>query len=214
MTDLERVKDAEGLVDDYREDFPDFSLPDGVNLNQPKRHGLDSVEKFYTSRNLIACAAIWREIRKIEDPKLAPAVGFVFTSLYQRVTKLSEYRFWGGSGNTANFNVPQISNETNVFVTFERKAKSIADHFLTTAAQYDGRSVVRTGSATDLSFLPDNSIDFIFTDPPFGANINYSEMNLLWESWLRSFTNAADEAIMNRAQSKGIGDYELLMRRT
>lgn len=213
-TDLKKTAVTEDIFSKYRADIPSQPLPDGVNLNQPKRHGLDAVEKFYTQRNLIACAAIWREIRKIEDPNLAAAVGFVFTSLYQRVTRLSEYRFWGGSGNTANFNVPQIFNEANVFVTFERKAKSIADHFVTTAKNYGGRALVRTGSATDMGFLPDNSIDFIFTDPPFGANINYSEMNILWETWLGAFTDATDEAIMSRPQGKGVEDYQALMQRS
>lgn len=209
--DKKRAQPRKSTKDEYAYDAPKFPLPEGVNLNQPKRHGLDAVEKFYTDRNLVACAAIWREIRKIDDPNLAAAVGFVFTSLYQRVTRLSEYRFWGGSGNTANFNVPQISNEANVFVTFERKAKSIADHFMTTATDYGGRAVVRTGSATDLSFLPDNSVDLIFTDPPFGANINYSEMNVLWEAWLGEFTNSKHEAIMNKIQGKTVDDYQMLM---
>ncbi len=209
--DLERIKVAKELLAEYVEHAPFNPLPDGVNLNQPKRHDIDTIDKFYTERNLTACAAIWREIKCIEDTKLSVAVGFVFTSLYQRVTRLSEYRFWGGSGNTANFNVPHISNESNVFVTFERKSKSIADHFVATAQNYKGRSAIRTGSANDLSFLPDNSIDFIFTDPPFGANINYSEMNILWESWLGVFTDPTTEAIVNRAQGKDLGDYQTLM---
>lgn len=209
--DLQRIEAAKILLEDYIDHAPRNPLPDGVNLNQPKRHGLDTIDKFYTARNLAACAALWREIKRIEDPELAAAVGFAFTSLYQRVTRLSEYRFWGGSGNTANFNVPQISNESNVFVTFERKVKSIADHFVATAQSYRGRSAIRTGSATTLSFLPDNSIDFIFTDPPFGANINYSEMNMLWESWLEDFTDTTPEAIMNRAQGKDLDSYQSLM---
>ena len=212
--DLQRIKEAKDLLAEYTEHAPSNPLPDGVNLNQPKRHGIDTVAKFYTTRNLIACAAIWREIKRIEDVELAAAVGFTFTSLYQRVTRLSEYRFWGGSGNTANFNVPHISNESNVFVTFERKSKSISDHLVTTAQCYKGRSAIRTGSATDLSFLPDNSIDFVFTDPPFGANINYSEMNLLWESWLGTFTDPSTEAIMNKAQSKGLVEYQMLMTKS
>ena len=209
--DLETIRTSETLLKAYSEEIPTKDIPDGVNLNQPKRHGLDFVSKFYTDRNLVACAAIWREIKRIADPELAAAVGFVFTSLYQRVTRLSEYRFWGGSGNTANFNVPQIFNEANVFITFERKAKSIADHFATTARRYRGRCVVRTGSATDLSWLPSNSIDFIFTDPPFGANINYSEMNILWEAWLGSYTDPSKEAIISKAQGKSVDDYEELM---
>ena len=188
-----------------------MSFLTGVNLNQPKRHGYDSVDKLYTPRNLAACGAIWREIRKLADPELASAIAFVFTSMYQRVTRLSEYRFWGGSGNMAHFNVPQISNESNVFVTFQRKAETIRKHLVSTAQHYSGTCVIRTGSATHLEFLPDESIDFIFTDPPFGANINYSEMNFLWESWLGTFTDPTSEAIVNRYQSKDIEDYRVLM---
>lgn len=191
--------------------LPDFDLPDGVNLAQPKRHGLTNIKDFYTTRNLAAMSQLWQTIHKVEDTNLAAFLGFVFTSLYQRVTKLSEYRFWGGSGNTANFNVPYIFNEANIFLTFERKARSIIDHLETTALSYKGRCLVNTGSATNLSFLPDNCIDLIFTDPPFGANINYSEMNMLWESWLKSYTDATNEAIVNRVQKKDANKYQNLM---
>ncbi len=191
--------------------FPKTQLPDGVNLNQPKRHGLTTIDRFYTGRNLSALSHLWREIHRLEDPQLASLAAFVFTSLYQRVTRLSEFRFWGGSGNTAHFNVPFIFNEANVFVTFERKAATILDHLETTAENYRGRRVVVCNSATDLAYLPDESIDFIFTDPPFGANINYSEMNFLWEAWLGEFTDPTNEAIINRVQGKGLAEYENLM---
>jgi hypothetical protein len=161
-----------------------------------------------------ALSHLWREIHKLEDVRLASLTAFVFTSLYQRVTRLSEFRFWGGSGNTAHFNVPFIFNEANVFVTFERKAASILDHIETTSKNYTGRRVVVCNSATDLSYLPDESIDFIFTDPPFGANINYSEMNILWESWLGEFTDSTEEAIINHFQDKGLAEYEKLMTRS
>lgn len=209
--DHKRIDLSVEMLEEYLADIPQNELPDGVNLNQPKRHGLDTVDKLYTPRNLTACASMWREIRRIEDPDLASALAFVFTSMYQRVTRLSEYRFWGGSGNMANYNVPQISNESNVFETFQRKAETIRKHLVTTAQTYGGAAVIRTGSATELDFLPDNSVDFIFTDPPFGANINYSEMNFLWESWLGKFTNPATEAVINRYQGKDLNEYQALM---
>ena len=186
---------------------PTTQLPDGVNLSQPKRHGLSSVDRFYTPRNLAAMSHIWREIHAVKYDEIAGFLAFVFTSLYKRVTKLSEFRFWGGSGNTANFNVPYLFNEANVFVTFERKARTIQDHLQTTAQSYSSQCVIRTGSATDLNFLPDDSIDFVFTDPPFGANINYSEMNFLWEAWLGAFTDPENEAIVNRFQRKNVVRY-------
>ena len=191
--------------------YPERPLPDGVNLNQPKRHGLDRIDLFYTRRNLIGLSHLWQTIHRVEDTSLASLLAFVFTSLYQRVTRLSEFRFWGGSGNTARFNVPFIFNEANVFVTFERKASNIIDHLTTTATRYSGKKAIVCGSATDMGHLPDQSVDFIFTDPPFGANINYSEMNILWESWLGVFTDPTCEAIVNKHQGKTVASYQMLM---
>ena len=111
----------------------------------------------------------------------------------------------------ARFNVPFIFNEANVFVTFERKARTILDHLESTAADFRGKVVVINGSATSMDRIPDESIDLIFTDPPFGGNINYSEMNLLWESWLGMYTDTGTEAIVNRVQGKGVPEYEKLM---
>ncbi|MGB1287538.1 MAG: DNA methyltransferase, partial [Aggregatilineales bacterium] len=101
--------------------YPQLPLYEGINLNQPIRHGIDRIDKFYTARNLLAMNRLWYAINRFENDDIASFLAFVFTSLYQRVTRLSEFRFWGGSGNTARFNVPFIFKEANVFTTFERK---------------------------------------------------------------------------------------------
>jgi DNA modification methylase/predicted RNA-binding Zn-ribbon protein involved in translation (DUF1610 family) len=193
---------------------PDQQLYAGVNLRQPMKHGIDSVDKFYTSRNLAAMSQLWSAINRVQDNEVAAFLAFVFTSLYQRVTRLSEFRFWGGSGNTARFNVPYIFNETNVFLTFARKARSIGDHLRTTARSYTGSAVVMNGSATSLMAVPDESVDLIFTDPPFGANINYSEMNILWEAWLGTFTDSSEEVIINKYQHKDVHSYATLITKS
>ena len=182
-------------------------------LTRDKRfnHGLTTVDKLYTTRNLRAYALLWDCASGQPEEEVRNKLIFTLTSLYQRITKLSEFRFWGGSGNIANYNVPMIMNEQNVFKAFRRKAKTIADHMATFSAAPDGRSFLAVSSATDLSFLPDESIDFVFTDPPFGGNINYSEMNFIWESWLQQFTQIEPEAIINKIQGKGLEQYQALM---
>ncbi len=209
--DLQAIETFESSAPLAEGFYPNKELPDGVNLRQPAKHGLDRIEKFYTRRNLSALSHIWKAIHHIESAQLAGHLAFVFTSLYQRVSRLSEFRFWGGSGNMARFNVPFIFNEANVFVSFERKARTILDHLETTAQEFKGQVAVVNGSATSMDKIPDNSVDLIFTDPPFGANINYSEMNLLWESWLGLYTDCKNEAIVNRVQGKGVAEYESLM---
>jgi DNA modification methylase/DNA-directed RNA polymerase subunit RPC12/RpoP len=190
--------------------YPTNSLPAGFNTNQPIAAGITSVDKMYTPRALWAMAHLWALASNWPDPDVRPKLLFTLTSLYQRVTVFSEFRFWGGSSNTANYNVPAIMNEQNVFRTFERKADTIARYFRT-AFQGERQVRISTQSACRLAQIPDKSVDYVFTDPPFGSNINYSEMNFLWESWLGTFTDIAEEAIVNKVQGKGIEQYRQLL---
>ena len=49
-------------------------------------------------------------------------------------------------------------------------------------------AIVSTGDCSGIA-LPDNSIDYVFTDPPFGENIYYADLNYLVESWHRILTH-------------------------
>ncbi|MDW8403591.1 DNA methyltransferase [Chloroflexus sp.] len=70
--------------------------------------------------------------------------------------------------------------------------------------------LVRKGTATDLSFIQSNSIDYIFTDPPHGNRIPYLELSLLWNSWLNHDFDLEDEIIISesRVRQKDVRDYE------
>lgn len=96
--------------------------------------------------------------------------------------------------------------ENNPIDQFEYQAKKVLKAF----GQTSNGSVVQVCSATNSS-VQDNTIDYIFTDPPFGANIMYSELNTISESWLNLFTNNKEEAISNPAQNKGFPEYQDLM---
>jgi len=190
--------------------YPKDQFPDGINTRQPIIAGITSVDKAYTPRALHAMALLWKIASAWPDVEVRDKLLFTVTSLYQRVTVFSEFRFWGGSGNTANYNVPAIMNEQNVFAAFERKANTISWYFRE-AAEMSRQVELSTQSACCLGQLPDRSIDYIFTDPPFGANINYSEMNFLWESWLGVKTDTREEAIVNKIQGKDYSDYQSLL---
>lgn len=71
-------------------------------------------------------------------------------------------------------------------------------------------SIITTQSTNFLSAQKE-SLDYVFIDPPFGSNLNYSELNFMWESWLKIWTDNKNEAIENKIQLKGIDDYRILM---
>ena len=61
--------------------------------------------------------------------------------------------------------------------------------------------------------LPDESVDYVFMDPPFGSNLFYADMALFQEAWLGEFTDHSLEAVIDRGARKNRdGDrYESLL---
>jgi DNA modification methylase len=77
------------------------------------------------------------------------------------------------------------------------------------------RVLVRESSATDLSELPDSSVDYVFTDPPFGSNLFYADCSMLWESWLGQYTDERFEMVVSDRRLGGpfktLDDYAKMM---
>lgn len=122
-------------------------------------------------------------------------------------SKLVRYNM-GNRGNgplNGTLYVSSLNAEPDILKIFRGKVKDIAKAF---------RSTTHNISTTQSFFGIDSqesTLDYIFIDPPFGANINYSELNSLWESWLKVKTNNVKEAIENKAQNKSLDSYRALI---
>lgn len=189
---------------------PTDKLPDGDNTSQPQiSHGFTRVSQFYTKRNLWTLGAI---LNKTSDPLLR----FIITKVAFRITKRYGLTYmngsWGAGGGPTNgtLYIPSLIKELPVVKQLQ---SALTDADKVPHLRGNSEIVITTQSATDLQNIPSNSIDYIFTDPPFGGNLNYSELNYIWESWLRVFTNQNAEAIMNKTQGKALSEYHRLMER-
>jgi len=52
---------------------------------------------------------------------------------------------------------------------------------------------ISTQPATDLSTIPSNSIDYCFTDPPYGGSVQYLDLSTIWNAWLQFDVDYANE---------------------
>ena len=112
--------------------------------------------------------------------------------------------------------------EWNVFELFDRKVEAAvrSDEVIFRAMPLFAKEVASNvkysiASADALDHLNDASVDYVFTDPPFGSNIFYSDMNLFQEAWLGKATANAREAVMHTTGKKKNGAaerYEALLR--
>ena len=206
--DFEVLKKIEET--DVRDWFPTYELPDGQETQRNVDRGITHVHQFYTKRNLIVLSRLYA---KIEASPMAHALRFIFTGMINRSTKMNRVHvnnyFKGGGGWNGGYlkgtlYVPNAPTETSVLEQIGDKL-SAAIHANDILAKC--RPNVQYVASADNLTLSDNSVDYIFIDPPFGANINYSELNSLPEPWLKVVTNNGHEAIENRAQGKTAQTY-------
>jgi 16S rRNA G966 N2-methylase RsmD len=83
------------------------------------------------------------------------------------------------------------------------------------AFRRQARVMVSTGDCANLP-IADASVDYVFTDPPFGDNFAYAELNFLVESWHGVRTDAGKDTVVDRAKEnhaaqKTLADYQRLM---
>lgn len=211
QVDLETIQKV--LDVDISEWFPADRMTDGGETRRNDPIGITHEHHFYTRRNLIALAKFRKLIFETRNSAARGALGLWFTSSHVWATRLnrllaSNYFKSGGGviGQTlqGTLYVSSLAIETNSIERFRLRTTSVPF----TAS--GGTALVSTGSAESIG-LPDNSLDYVFVDPPFGANIMYSELNSLWEAWIKVKTNTLSEAVENSAQNKGIDEYRRLM---
>lgn len=211
--DLELINQIEEI--DYKYAIPTQILPNGYNIDQPKRSdNILRVYQFYTKRNLYTLSCLYDKIKK---SRYSHNLLFIFTSMISRSTKMNRFSprnyFYGGggwclTGLSGSLYVPYLPMEVSVLEQLKGKLNlfnAIKEHL----PRYCN-NVVSVSSATALT-LPNNAVDYIFVDPPFGANIMYSDLNIIAESWLRVRTNDKEEAIVNEYQHKDLFEYQRLM---
>lgn len=191
--------------------YPTNEVPMGVKTSDPIKLGITSVNLFYTTRNLYVLAAIWN---KAMETDYANQIRFCLTSvLIKTASKLHNVGIKDGKINLAGampnaLYIPSILAERNIIELVRGKITDIIPAF--SFKKDNSNWIVSCGSSTDLRNIPDNSIDYIFVDPPFGDNLMYSELSFIWEAWLKVITNNKPEAIMNTYQHKGIAEYQAM----
>jgi DNA modification methylase/DNA-binding XRE family transcriptional regulator len=181
---------------------------------------IESVADFYTPRNLQALSLLWNAVQGYPNERLRRALAFAFTNTAWHGTRMRRFNARGGQRPlTGTLYIPQLSSEANVLEVMRNKIAQLQRYYRAYRPHGVSLPAVRLGSAAKLDGIPDGSIDYIFTDPPFGSNIFYADCNLIWESWLGRLTERSDEAVVNRSLApdrggKTLGQYGDLISRS
>ncbi|WP_347268899.1 DNA methyltransferase [Paracoccus sp. (in: a-proteobacteria)] len=179
-----------------------------------------AVHLMYLPRAAQAMSFLWEKANQHPDHRISLMLRYFIEQGIRGMSTLNRYKpiQHGKLGGTqvgldlpGVFYVPSLISEVSPWAQFEGKLKRLVKTF----SSFNGRNgdvFVSTGSADRIP-LPENSVDYIFTDPPFGENIYYADLNFLVEAWHGVKTDPKPEAIVDRVRKKEVSDYQHLMQR-
>ena len=193
------------------DDFPINEMYHGSRL-APK--GFTRIHHLYLPRAAQAMGRLWEKALAVKDARTRNMILFFVEQAIWTLSLLNRFRPTGYSQVnqylTGVYYVASQHAEVSPWYILEGKTKRLISTFR--AAKQVWGSCVQTCSTSAIQ-IPAESIDYIFTDPPFGENIYYADLNFLVESWHRVFTNSGPEAIVDRAKKKDLLGYQALMQK-
>lgn len=136
-----------------------------------------TVAELFTKRNLWALALL-RHQAVSRDAFMFALTGILLN--VSRMIRVSNTQFLAGT-----YYVPRVSKEVNVWKSWSGRIEDLKEIWQSPLAlQRNSKLLISTQSASDLSSIRSNSVEYIFTDPPYGGSVQYGELNFVWEAWL------------------------------
>ena len=177
------------------------------------------VHHLFLPRAAHAFARLWEKAAATAEPRLRLMMLFFVEQGIRGMSLLNRYKpiQYGKVGGSqvgldmsGVYYLSSLSSEVSPWYQFDGKLSRLSSTFGNTRFS-DGNACVSTGTAARTG-MPDNSVDYIFTDPPFGDNLAYSELNFIVEAFHGVVTKQASEAVISQSQQKGLPEYHRLMR--
>ncbi|MCL1946058.1 MAG: type I restriction enzyme HsdR N-terminal domain-containing protein [Chitinivibrionia bacterium] len=211
---------------EIKEILKNYTLPKDLKL--PKGSDVGSVRKLFSDEQMAKLALLKAIIKKEKNKNIKNTLMLMFSGLITKInlTYHQSANRSEGRGNASVFQYYRYRLAPKpVFVDiikyFDSRYKKI------TAAKKEMRHSVNEntventkiikGSATDLSFLDSESVDYIYTDPPYGKKIPYLDLSIMWNVWLDLEVSEEDyklEAIEGGEHNKSKNEYNNLISKS
>jgi adenine-specific DNA methylase len=149
----------------------------------------------FSKRQLFSLSLILNQIELITDPIIKDLMRFTFSATLNK-TNLTfsstrgriESRGNSGIMHRYRYWIPPQTIDLNVWEQFEQKFKGTAKFKIETNTVigdfYQENFSIFDFSATDLTGISSESVDYIYTDPPYGQHIAYLDLSTMWNAWL------------------------------
>lgn len=183
-----------------------------------KRNGKSHLNQFFTERALVVLGSMIKDIEKIKDENTRSLIQLCFTSMLPNVSKMIP-----GDPNTVNGKsgwvisklwAPKIHTERNPIKSFRERFTKIRKGKEELVGAFNSKNArILNIDSTSLKTVPTSSVNYIFTDPPYGDSIAYFGLSMFWNAWLKNRVNYESEIIFDPYRNKKYDDYSERMKK-
>jgi len=197
-------------------------------LPLPKDSDVETVDKLFSDKQKAQLSFLKYLINKYygrkKDRNIRLSLMLMFSGLVTKVNLTTHYpKNKKGGADCAAFKyyryriAPKPAN-FDVITTYESRLKRVLSAkkeiaYFINENTLDNLKIVK-GSATNLSFIETESVDYIYTDPPYGNKIPYLDLSTMWNAWLDLDVTEQDyqkEAIEGGTHNKTKTEYKDLI---
>lgn len=203
-----------------------YPYPKGFVL--PKGSDVGTIEKLFSSKQLAQLAFLKYLIRKEKEDNVRNSLLLAFSSTLTKINltyhnSSSRDENAGNASPFAYYRYRIASNDIDLDIlnSFSTKYKKMLNAKLDIAPKINFETIkniqVLKDTATDLHWIKNESVDYIYTDPPYGTKIPYLDLSVMWNAWLDLKVTKKDyeqEAIEGGEHNKSKEDYNFLISKS
>lgn len=169
-------------------------LPENIPL--PKTADVETYHELFTLRQLTALALLKDAIDELPHKYARKGMLLAWSATLTKLNRTflsAEGRAESRGGSSIfsiyRYKIAKEPVELPPWITFRERALNIIaakneiDKLIQSTRGWAGKFELHSKDVEDLSAELESSIDYIFTDPPYGGHISYLDLSTLWNNW-------------------------------
>lgn len=203
-----------------------YEHPKGFIL--PQTADVEKVENLFNDVQLAKLSLLKNLINKVKDKNIKKTLLLMFSGLITKfnLTYHPSSSRGDGGGDAAAFRYYRYRLAPNpadidLMKYFEIRFKKIVSAKKEIQYYINEKTINNLinvkGTATDLRWIDNESVDYIYTDPPYGKKIQYLDLSIMWNAWLDLEVTEEDyqlEAIEGGEHNKTKDNYNSLIAKS
>ena len=211
--DQKTIAKAKKLLNKY-EGSGTINFPRDEIMAYVKRSGKSYINELFTDRNLLFAAFFMTGIKNVKDKVIRDSLTLIFTSALPNFSSMipgDTQTVNGKSGwQISKFWVPKVHSEKNALNTLKlRLTKYVNGKTEIDELSTDTKYKILNQSSENLKNIPSESVDYVFTDPPYGDSISYFALSSFWSAWVHDTVDYDNEIIYDPYRNKREDDYSV-----